>query len=178
MRGDPVPSSVLMELSAALPNLAMLHWRDAKARRRTSTRHIFSAFNANPFHRPGLPSTQAAETLAGPGLRVLQAEQCSFAAASALPASLQVFSSSSLTLNGRLDLLLAPCAALRELYIHLWALEGAALVDLPLIAASCPALRVLVLHIDMAELDAEDDGVRMSNMHSPRLLCQWPEAVV
>ena len=149
MIGDPTPSSFLMDLSAALPNLAMLHWRDAKARRRTSTRHIFSAFNANPFDRPGLPKTQAAETLAGPRLRVLQAEECSFAAASALPASLQVLS----IMNGyfshvkRLELMLAPCAALRELYLRQFCNCDADALDLPLIATSCPRLRVLVVHV-------------------------------
>ena len=50
-------------------------------------------------------------------------------------------------LRERLDLLLAPCAALRELYVQQLDISDAACLDLPVIATSCPALRVLVLHV-------------------------------
>ena len=149
----PDASSLLMELSAALPNLATLHWRESElfSLQRTPTRYIFSAFTASPYRRPGLARTVAAETLAGSGLRLLQTEACSFSNA-ALPATLQVLSLRNTgracqPLRERLDLLLAPCAALRELYVQQLDISDAACLDLPLIAALCPALRVLVLHV-------------------------------
>ena len=149
----PDASSLLMDLSAALPNLATLQWRESElfSLQRKPTRHIFSAFNANPYRRPGLARTVTAETLAGSGLRLLQTEACSFSNA-ALPATLQVLSLRNTgracqPLRERLDLLLAPCAALRELYVQQLDISDAACLDLPVIATSCPALRVLVLHV-------------------------------
>ena len=149
----PDASSLLMELSSALPNLATLHWRESElfSLQRRPTRHIFSAFTANPYRRPGLARIVASETLAGSGLRLLQTEACSFSNA-ALPTTLQVLSLRNTgracqPLRERLDLLLAPCTALRELYIQQLDISDAACLDLPLIAALCPALSVLVLHV-------------------------------
>ena len=151
-------SSLLMELSVALPNLATLQWRESaigQAKQRTPTRRIFSAFIANHLKRPGL-AREAPESLAGSGLRLLQAKQCSFKSVAALPASLQMCSLSGgdgqvwdIPLRKRLHLLLAPCVALRELYILHFILCGGASLDLPLVATSSPALRVLVLHISV-----------------------------
>ena len=143
-----------MKFSAALPKLTALHWREARRRgdnqRVTlATRWTFDAFMDKPWM-----GRKAAEPLAGPGLRLLQAEQCSFEAVPTLPASLQICSlrhwgREHPPLRGRFDLLLAPCAALRELHILQCTLSDDASVDLPAIAASCPALRVLVLHVSM-----------------------------
>ena len=143
-------SSLLMDFSAALPNLTALQWLEA-APRRMGTRHTFSAFVSVPYM-----DMKATESLAGPGLRLLQAEQCRFEDVPALPASLQMCSLRSWELDcpyplDRLHLLLAPCAALRELYILRVTLSGAALLDLPSIAATCPALQVLVLHVLMED---------------------------
>lgn len=102
----PDMSSLLMDFSAALPNLAALQWRETWGDQRT--RHISPDFTAK----------MAAESPAG--LRLLQAEQCSFSSIRALPASLQVLSlwndlKAYKHLRERLDLLLAPCASLHEL---------------------------------------------------------------
>ena len=153
--GAPLDAgSLLMEFSAALPKLTVLHWREAalgddNQRVTLATRWTFEAFMDKPWM-----GKKAAEPLAGPGLRLLQAEQCNFETVDALPSSLQICSlrhwgREHPPLRGRFDLLLAPCAALRELHILQCTLGKGASVDLPVVAASCPALRVLVLHVFM-----------------------------
>ena len=113
---------------------------------------------------PAFVARTAAESPAGSGLRLLQAEQCSFDTVSTLPASLHVLSicnrlGFSQLLRDRLHLLLAPCAALRELYLLGATPCTAATLDLPLIAAACPALRVLVVSVSIR---AEGAQVRAS----------------
>ena len=140
----PEASGLLMELRAALPELAVLQWRELiPARCTPHTRHMSSALTA------GI----AAESPAGCGLRLLQAEQCSFASVPALPASLQVF----WLCNGlsvrhpqpeSLNKLLAPCAALRELYILQYRSFKPVPLNLSVLTTACPALQVLVLHYD------------------------------
>ena len=165
-KASPVPdaSSLLMDFAAALPKLATLQWRDlAAAHAEQRARHMSPAFIVRA----------AAESPAGSGLRVLQAEQCSFDAVHALPASLQVLSLRMGTTNVRplregLGLLLAPCAALRELYVLQYARCRAASVDLPSIAAACPVLRVLVLHVHLeASCEHEVSSSLQSSMRLP-----------
>ena len=164
----PDASSLLMDLSAALPNLAALQWRNGYyVQQAEHARHTFAAFIAKPSL-----GMEAAETLVGPGLRLLQAEQCSFASVAALPASLQVFLLQNMArrgrlhhpLNAKLDKLLAPCApALRELYIV--QVCTAASLDVPKLAACCPALRVLVLHTFMEKTRKRVSPLLHSSMH-------------
>ena len=144
----PDASSLLMELAAAMPHLTVLQWRDRGQPRCKNTRHIFDAFLDRPWM-----DRKAEKSLAGPGLRLLQAEECSFGNVPALPASLQICSLQNWywqpdRLFQGLHRLLAPCASLRELYIlPLSTLGDTAALDLPSIAATCPMLQVLVLHV-------------------------------
>ena len=136
-----------MSFPAALPNLTALQWLEAEEASRKYDWYSVEAFADRPW-----TGMQSAQSLAGQGLRLLQAKQCSFAAVPALPASLQTYSLRNWDrkapgLLERLHLLLAPCAALRELRISFYNLFRAASLDLPSVAATCPALRVLVLHV-------------------------------
>ena len=137
-----------MSFSAELPNLTALQWLEAVKSPRESPQYSVAAFADRPWI--GLKS---AESLAGPGLRLLQAKHCSFAAVPALPASLQICSLRGWNNEGpglleRLHQLLAPRAALRELHISFYSLfDDAASLALPSIAATCAALRFLVLHV-------------------------------
>lgn len=159
-------SSLIMDLVAALPNLATLHWEEEPSTK------------SQPRHKQAFPvytGEKAAESLAGSRLRLMQAEHCTFDAVAALPASLRIFS----LWNGmghhhknynRLDMLLAPCTALRELYILQCTLCRPASLDLSLIAACCPALRVVVLHV-LREVGQEVSVHLHSSMH-------WPGSLV
>ena len=145
MEDDPLEDagSLLMDISAALPSLATLQWEEESPVYADGT--PYSDWQCSPAS----VASEAAESPAGAGLRLLHAEKCSFEAVSELPASLQRLSicnrlSHHTFLHERLDLLLAPCAALRELSIVLT--YKIAPLDLPAIAAACPELRVLVLH--------------------------------
>ena len=135
-------SLLLVDLIDALPNLATLHWEESApvyaSGYEWECTHAFSARKESP------------ESPAGSGLRLLHAEKCTFEGFPELPASLQTLSlcnrlSGCYPLPERLDLLLAPCAALSELYILL--MHKSEQLDLPAIAAACPGLRVLVLSV-------------------------------
>ena len=82
---------------------------------------------------------------------MLQTEHCSLASTAALPASLQVLSLRDdpigYTVHTRLELLLAPCRALRELYLLECNVSNVGLLNLPAVAACCSALRVLGLQL-------------------------------
>ena len=140
-----------MDLCAALPNLATLLWRQSTfTPAQPRTQHMFSDFIGS----------KAAERLPGSGLRLLEAEHCSFTWVPNLPASLQLLSLKNLgrghsvrngqrefhPINKYVSCLLHHCVALRELYLLHCKCELAN-PDLPSIAASCPVLRVLVLHV-------------------------------
>ena len=134
-------SLLLVDLIDALPNLATLQWEE-------SAPVYASDYEWECTH--AFARKESLESPAGSGLRLLHAEYCTFEGFPELPASLQILSlcnrlSGSYPLPERLDLLLAPCAALCELYILL--MHKAAQLDLPAIAAACPALRVLVLSV-------------------------------
>ena len=146
----PDVSNLLEGICAALPKLATLQWRDMNVNMQRDRGHIWPAFVART----------AAESPAGSGLRLLQTEQCTYDAVSTLPASLHVLSICNRPdaqeglpgirpLRDRLHLLLAPCAALRELYLLQATPCRAATLDLPLLAAACPALRVLVVYVSI-----------------------------
>ena len=133
-----------MELVATLPHLATLEWWE-----RASTENA----HCRRPHHIGPTCNRGAACPGGAGLRLLHAEKCSFESLPAMPSSLQVLSllsadgGNSEFLRERLDLVLAPCASLRELYILQSFLDSRAPLGLPAIAASCPALQVLVLHV-------------------------------
>ena len=134
-----------MDFSTALPKLATVQWREGPPIGQQTEWHLdWEGWEFSPT----LVARQAAESPAG--LRLLQTEKCSFRSVAGLPASLQILSlwkrlSDRHLLQARLDLLLAPCAALRELYLlHMYT---SAVLDVPAIAAACPELRVLVLRV-------------------------------
>ena len=134
-------SSLLMEFSSALPNLATLQWEEKAP----------FYLDGNTWQcSPAFGARKAAKSPNGAGLRLLHAEKCTFEAVSQLPASLQTLPLCNrqdycYPLLERLHKLLAPCAALCELYILHTANHK--VLDLPAVAAACPALRVLVLHV-------------------------------
>ena len=138
---DKDASDFLMDIAAALPKLATLQWEERPPVNADPDKWQFS---------PAFSARKADGSPAGAGLRLLHAEKCMLESVSGLPASLQVLSMCNrvgdcFPLREGLDQLLAPCAALRELYlVHTYTLEP---LDLPAIAAACPKLRVLVLHI-------------------------------
>ena len=154
-RLPPDGGELLMHLSAALPNLSTLLWRQsAHTPALPRTQHIFSDFIGS----------KPAERLPGCGMRVLQAEHCSFDCVPELPASLQILSLKNLgrghslregkreyhSLFKKVSCLLQRCADLRELYILHTAIQcEPGYLDLPRLADFCPALRVLVLHVFM-----------------------------
>ena len=77
------------------------------------------------------------------------------ACAAGLPADLLAAELAGLSLE-YLHELLAPCAALRELYILNFTQYDGTFLDLPSIAAICPVLQVLVLYVDT---EVEGPGV-------------------
>lgn len=131
-----------MGFIAALPHLCTLQWWDiASTEDEHRLRHMSPACIAREAACPG-----------GAGLRLLHADNCSLHSVVALPGSLQVLSllsgdGKADILRERMDMLLAPCASLRELYILQSFLDSGAPLGLPALAASCPMLRVLVLHV-------------------------------
>ena len=148
----------MAQLSAALPQLATLLWL------------VAVDWPEDPHFLSDFIASKAVERPRGLGLRVLQAQHCSFNRVAHLPASLQLLSLSNpgdcqpprmsaatqlQPLISRLHILLRHCAALHELYVLRVraCTPGVAQLDLTKVAAHCPALRVLVLHIEF-----EDDG--------------------
>ena len=136
-------SRLLMKFPAELPNLTVLLWQEeAPSVAEKSVRHLSAGFRAR----------LAAETPAGSGLRLLHAEECSFEAVPPLSTSLQVLSfrhgmETSGPSHTNVAALVAPSAALRELYILGVKLRASNVLSLPLVAAACPLLQVLVVHV-------------------------------
>ena len=140
-------SRLLMEFIAKVPNLTVMLWQEvAPSQAAQRTRHISSAFTARV----------AAENPAGSGLRLLHAEQCSFNAVPPLPTSLRILSlrhemGTSAPFHTSIAELVAPCAALCELYLLEMTLGSSNVLILPLVAAACPLLQTLVMHVSLEE---------------------------
>lgn len=93
------------EIMSALPNLAAFQWRVSAFGReprppRIPTGHTFSAFMPA---RAGVCKTEAAEGLAGSGLRLLHTEECCFSNVPPLRAELEALSLRSAPLPASLQ---------------------------------------------------------------------------